>query len=239
MSSSKTLATVRKLFEAAARRDAEAYFGAYHPEIVISEAPSLPKDLGQPGIATSPRIAVSSNPSSLPSAIASSCCGVFAPARRTERASTCRSSASTGCKTGKLLNRACFLSTRLRSCDSLAERAPSPQMPDRPARSGDDQHPARITLSAAQPLSDVQCATPCAAGASAGRKGLPCRVFWRGVSSSRMADHGVSTGPDHCPLGCARVGERGAITRNPACSRVDGSRTDDAKSCDRKRGEPV
>jgi uncharacterized membrane protein len=35
-------------------------------------------------------------------------------------------------------------------------------MPDRPARSGDDQHPARITLSAAQPLSDVQCATPCA-----------------------------------------------------------------------------
>jgi uncharacterized protein len=42
MSSSKTLATVRKLFEAAAHRDAGAYFGAYHPEIVISEAPSLP-----------------------------------------------------------------------------------------------------------------------------------------------------------------------------------------------------
>lgn len=42
MSSSETLATVRTLFEAAARRDAGVYFGAYHPDILISEAPSLP-----------------------------------------------------------------------------------------------------------------------------------------------------------------------------------------------------
>lgn len=42
MSSSEALATVRKLFEAVARRDAGAYFGAYHPDILINEAPSLP-----------------------------------------------------------------------------------------------------------------------------------------------------------------------------------------------------
>src|SRR5262249_36624190 len=42
-------------------------------------------------------------------------------------------------------------------------------MRDGPARSGDDQHPARIVLSAAQPLSDVERAAPCAACASAGK----------------------------------------------------------------------
>jgi ketosteroid isomerase-like protein len=42
MSSSETLATVRRLFEAVARRDAGAYFDAFHPDILISEAPSLP-----------------------------------------------------------------------------------------------------------------------------------------------------------------------------------------------------
>jgi ketosteroid isomerase-like protein len=42
MSSSEALATVRKLFQAVARRDAQGYFDAYHPDIVISEAPSLP-----------------------------------------------------------------------------------------------------------------------------------------------------------------------------------------------------
>jgi len=42
MSDSEVLITVRKLFEAVARRDAGAYFGAFHPDILISEAPSLP-----------------------------------------------------------------------------------------------------------------------------------------------------------------------------------------------------
>jgi ketosteroid isomerase-like protein len=42
MSGSEVLATVRKLFEAVAHRDAGAYFAAYHPDILISEAPSLP-----------------------------------------------------------------------------------------------------------------------------------------------------------------------------------------------------
>src|SRR5262245_51240991 len=42
MSGSEELATVRKLFEAVARRDARGYFAAYHPGILINEAPSLP-----------------------------------------------------------------------------------------------------------------------------------------------------------------------------------------------------
>src|SRR5215475_11479152 len=42
MSSSEALATVRKLFEAVARRDPGEYFAAYHPDIRINEAPSLP-----------------------------------------------------------------------------------------------------------------------------------------------------------------------------------------------------
>jgi ketosteroid isomerase-like protein len=42
MSGSEALATVRKLFEAVSRRDPGEYFGAYHPDILISEAPSLP-----------------------------------------------------------------------------------------------------------------------------------------------------------------------------------------------------
>jgi SnoaL-like domain len=42
MSSSEALATVRKLFQAVAHRDAAGYFAAYHPNSVISEAPSLP-----------------------------------------------------------------------------------------------------------------------------------------------------------------------------------------------------
>lgn len=42
MSTSEAVATVRRLFEAVACRDAAGYFSAYHPEIVISEAPSLP-----------------------------------------------------------------------------------------------------------------------------------------------------------------------------------------------------
>jgi len=42
MSESEILITVRKLFEAVARRDAGAYFGAFHPDILINEAPSLP-----------------------------------------------------------------------------------------------------------------------------------------------------------------------------------------------------
>jgi uncharacterized protein len=42
MSSSEAIAVVRKLFEAVAHRDPAGVFGAYHPDIVISEAPSLP-----------------------------------------------------------------------------------------------------------------------------------------------------------------------------------------------------
>ena len=42
MSGSEALATVRKLFEAVARRDPQEYFAAYHPDILINEAPSLP-----------------------------------------------------------------------------------------------------------------------------------------------------------------------------------------------------
>jgi uncharacterized protein len=42
MSGSEALATVRKLFEAVARRDPGEYFVAYHPDILISVAPSLP-----------------------------------------------------------------------------------------------------------------------------------------------------------------------------------------------------
>jgi uncharacterized protein len=42
MSGSAALATVRKLFEAVARRDTRGYFAAYHPDILITEAPSLP-----------------------------------------------------------------------------------------------------------------------------------------------------------------------------------------------------
>lgn len=42
MSGLEALATVRKLFEAVARRDAGAYFAAYHPDILIREPPSLP-----------------------------------------------------------------------------------------------------------------------------------------------------------------------------------------------------
>jgi uncharacterized protein len=42
MSGSEALATVRRLFAAVARRDPEEYFAAYHPDILINEAPSLP-----------------------------------------------------------------------------------------------------------------------------------------------------------------------------------------------------
>jgi ketosteroid isomerase-like protein len=42
MGNSEMLAPVRKLFQAAARRDAGGYFAAYHTDAVISEAPSLP-----------------------------------------------------------------------------------------------------------------------------------------------------------------------------------------------------
>jgi ketosteroid isomerase-like protein len=42
MSSSEALATVRRLFQAVARRDPSQYFTAYHPDVIISEAPSLP-----------------------------------------------------------------------------------------------------------------------------------------------------------------------------------------------------
>ena len=42
MGDSEMLAPVRKLFQAAARRDAGGYFAAYHTDVVISEAPSLP-----------------------------------------------------------------------------------------------------------------------------------------------------------------------------------------------------
>jgi uncharacterized protein len=42
MSTSEAIAVVRKLFEAVAQRDPAGVFGAYHPDIVISEAPSLP-----------------------------------------------------------------------------------------------------------------------------------------------------------------------------------------------------
>jgi ketosteroid isomerase-like protein len=42
MSTSEAIAVVRKLFEAVAHRDPAEVFGAYHPDIVISEAPSLP-----------------------------------------------------------------------------------------------------------------------------------------------------------------------------------------------------
>ena len=38
----KAIAVVRKLFEAVAHRDPTGVFSAYHPDIVISEAPSLP-----------------------------------------------------------------------------------------------------------------------------------------------------------------------------------------------------
>lgn len=70
MSTSEAIAVVRKLFEAVAHRDPAEVFGAYHPDIVISEAPSLPyggeiadekeqsgtlKGSAQPGIAISLR----------------------------------------------------------------------------------------------------------------------------------------------------------------------------------------
>jgi uncharacterized protein len=42
MSTSEAIATVRKLFEAVAQRDPAGVFSAYHPDIFISEAPSLP-----------------------------------------------------------------------------------------------------------------------------------------------------------------------------------------------------
>jgi uncharacterized protein len=42
MNSSEAIAVVRKLFEAVAHRDPAGVFGAYHPDIVISEALSLP-----------------------------------------------------------------------------------------------------------------------------------------------------------------------------------------------------
>lgn len=42
MSTSVAIAVVRKLFEAVALRDPAGVFSAYHPDIFISEAPSLP-----------------------------------------------------------------------------------------------------------------------------------------------------------------------------------------------------
>jgi ketosteroid isomerase-like protein len=42
MSSSEAVATVRKLFQAVSHRDAAGCFAAYHPDMAISEAPSLP-----------------------------------------------------------------------------------------------------------------------------------------------------------------------------------------------------
>jgi uncharacterized protein len=42
MSSSDALATIRKLFQAVTLRDAAGCLAAYHPDGVISEAPSLP-----------------------------------------------------------------------------------------------------------------------------------------------------------------------------------------------------
>ena len=42
MSTSEAIPVVRKLFEAVAQRNPAGVFGAYHPDIVISEAPSLP-----------------------------------------------------------------------------------------------------------------------------------------------------------------------------------------------------
>jgi ketosteroid isomerase-like protein len=40
--SEQSIATVQRMFDAVARRDAAGVFGAYHPNIVIHEAPSLP-----------------------------------------------------------------------------------------------------------------------------------------------------------------------------------------------------
>jgi hypothetical protein len=149
MSGSEALATVRRLFAAVARRDPEEYFAAYHPDILINEAPSLPyggvykglegvlrhaERFEQPGIATSPRADVSLNQSSLPSAIASSCCGVFAPWAPTETASTCQPSVSTGCKTARSLNHRCIILIRRRSYISLLERAQSRRIRERLAR---------------------------------------------------------------------------------------------------------
>ena len=42
MSTSEGIAVVRKLFDAVAHRDPAGVFSAYHAEILISEAPSLP-----------------------------------------------------------------------------------------------------------------------------------------------------------------------------------------------------
>lgn len=42
MSTSESIATVRKLFEAVARRDGAGVMSAYDPDIIINEAPSLP-----------------------------------------------------------------------------------------------------------------------------------------------------------------------------------------------------
>lgn len=42
MSTSEAIAVVRNLFAAVARRDPAGVFSAYHPDIVINEAPSLP-----------------------------------------------------------------------------------------------------------------------------------------------------------------------------------------------------
>ena len=41
MSTSEGIAVVRKIFEAVARRDPAGVFSAYHPKILIGEAPSL------------------------------------------------------------------------------------------------------------------------------------------------------------------------------------------------------
>jgi hypothetical protein len=132
MSSSEALATVRKLFEAVAERDAAGYFAAYHPDSLISEAPSLPYGGDYSGAKGArqhaeafrctwdryqPEDSRDLEPEFLAFGDRWSCCGGSGRRGREETASICRRSASTGCGTGRSSSRACSTSI---PCSSIA-----------------------------------------------------------------------------------------------------------------------